>query len=691
MACPDRPRIWVDHQPTGGEGHVGGSSGDVGSGRRTPPVSVSPRERESDTEPDHVHWLVTPRGELPLDARILLEVTPGIEPVGGTEKSVQEKTVLEFYTFPDFDFLGVECSTLDYRMFRIPADSVTEEGGRCNPMASVSLLFSAPVIKDVFKENLDVSPDLGGGSEDSNPWDRYGSYSMLRWVRQNHQVYRVSLPELLRADHRYHLAAEAAAIRDEFDRPLPADIDFTFFTDNRPPNLVLNHTMSVLERDVETHLPAYVTNLERMTVTGSTLTGSGADVIHHRVDLPTVRNTAFGVPLRIRDWLGGMPGAVIGGIETTPGITPVPIPFFSQVTPFAVHTKLGHRNTTVWVTDLVTGRPVTGAEVTVYLDGAELDPEPTALAQGTTDAIGLAVLPGTDVLDPRLSAFSWLDFRHQHDVLWIRVEKADDLALLPLIHDFGVRSSGPNNTWIPRSHQPRHGHIRSWGTTAQGVYRAGDVVQYKLYVRDEDNRRLVPAPATGYVLRVIDPMDKMIAEVEDLELNDFGAFDGEFTVPANGAVGWYRFELSADFIEHRTWTPMRVLVADFTPAPFRVTSELDGELYHAGDRITTTTLARLHSGGPYSDAQTRVTVAVRSEPTPAGVAEGLGFLLPDGRPSRADAAPAGGQGGCKRRSRARARAALDAGDLRTAAGGKRGAGRPRQVCGRTRRGTLRGP
>jgi uncharacterized protein YfaS (alpha-2-macroglobulin family) len=595
-------------------------------------VEVSPREELSEEQPDDVYWVVAPRHELPPDSRILIEEMPGIEPLEGTELGAEHKTVLEFYTFPEFEFLGVECATIGFEMFRIPAAAGAGEKEKCNPMGSVSLLFSSPVIKDVLQKHLVVEPDLAGGREDYDPWDRYGSYSQLRWIRRKDQVYRIALPELLKADHEYHLAGAADAIRDEFDRALPADIDFTFFTDDRPPNLALNHTMSVLERDVETHLPAYVTNLNDVTVQGSMLTADGRTSIRQRLQLPVARNVAFAIPLRIRDWLDERSGAVIGGLDSDPKTSPIPIPFFSQVTPFAVHTKLGHRTTAVWVTDLNTGRPVEGARVTVYLDGVALEPEPETLAEAQTNGNGVATLPGTDVLDPKLDAYSWLDFGHHHDVLWIRVQKDAELALLPLIYDFAVQSSGPNNTWIPQSYQPLHGHIRAWGTTAQGVYRAGDTVQYKLYVRDEDNRRLVPAPPSGYRLRVLDPMDKLVAEVDTLELNDFGAFDGEFPVPANGAVGWYRFELSADLIENRTWIPMQVLVADFTPAPFRVTTELDGELYHAGDRMSVTTLARLHSGGPYGNAQTRVSVNLRSEAFRPETPKALGFYFQTGGP-----------------------------------------------------------
>jgi len=593
-------------------------------------VAVSPRELESDDELENVHWLVSPRVELPGDARILLQVRPGIESLEGTERSVEQTTILELYTFPEFDFLGVECSSIDWRTIRIPAVAGAAAAGRCNPMGSVSLLFSSPVIKDVLQQHLVVEPDLAGGRDDYDPWERYGSYSQLRWARQKDQEYRVSLPELLKADHEYHLAGAAASIRDEFDRPLLSDIDLTFFTDDRPPDLVLSHPMSVLERALETHLPAVVTNLNEVSASGSRLTVGGRGSFAERIVLPGVRNVAFAIPLKVRDWLDGRSGAVIGGIDSLPAVSSDPVPFFSQVTPFAVHAKLGHRNTAVWITDLATGRPVEGARVSVYLDGTALEDDPEVLGEDATDAIGVAMLPGVDVLDPKLETWSWLDFRQHHDVLWIRAEKGEELALLPLIYDFAVRSSGPNNSWIPQSQQPRHGHIRSWGLTAQGVYRAGDVVQYKLYVRDESNRRLVAAPSTGYRLRVMDPMDTLVIEVERVELDEFGAFDGEFQVPTTGAVGWYRFELSADFIEDRIWIPMQVLVADFTPAPFRVITELDVDLYHAGDHLTATTLARLHSGGPYGDAQTRVTVIVRPQALQPDEPKALGFYFQTG-------------------------------------------------------------
>jgi hypothetical protein len=52
---------------------------------------------------------------------------------------------------------------------------------------------------------------------------------------------------------------------------------------------------------------------------------------------------------------------------------------------------------------------------------------------------------------------------------------------------------------------------------------------------------------------------------------------------------------------------MRVLIADFTPAPFQVSNLLNAAAYQPGDSVAVTTTATLHAGGPYASAASRVT------------------------------------------------------------------------------------
>ncbi len=119
-------------------------------------------------------------------------------------------------------------------------------------------------------------------------------------------------------------------------------------------------------------------------------------------------------------------------------------------------------------------------------------------------------------------------------------------------------------------------------------------------------------------------MDKVIYERQEITLSDFGAFDGEFPIPVNGAVGWYRFQLGSGFSKEEL-EPMRVLVSDFTPSPFRVTTELNGSLFGPGDTVKATTQAKLHAGGPYADAAARVTAVVEAGPFEPQATAARGF------------------------------------------------------------------
>ncbi len=121
---------------------------------------------------------------------------------------------------------------------------------------------------------------------------------------------------------------------------------------------------------------------------------------------------------------------------------------------------------------------------------------------------------------------------------------------------------------------------------------------------------------SGYQLEIVDPTGKVVKTEANITLSDFGAYAGAFRVPPAGAVGWYEFHLQSPVSgkpaqrRHRqtvAWTAMRVLVADFTPAPFQVSNTLNGQLFKPGDAVEVNTRATLHAGGPYANASSRVT------------------------------------------------------------------------------------
>ncbi len=514
-------------------------------------------------------WRVQPVAEMPPDTQIRLKLKPGLLSPMGTKPGVTPRTVVEFHTFPTPRFLGLECSNNSGLLIRIYTPTSHSPSQGCNPLSGISLVFSSPVTREMLRRHLVVEPSLAGEFGDEEFGDR---------PRKKGEEYKILLPQGLKAATHYHLRARASEILDEFGRPLPSDIDFSFPTNNHPPGLVMNHPISILEGRVNNHLPVTLTNIAELDVKFQRLTPEGIErsqitlAVEPR-NLPSLlakpSNISYRFPLKVREWLKGQSGVLLGHLSTYPFTGP-PRWFFSEVTPFHVHLKLGHDNSLVWVTDLATGKPVQGAQVQIYRDHVSaMTARPIPLSAGVTRVDGTAFLDGADLLDPamvNLNSWSSLyDPDGPGELFFVRVVRDHEMALLPLADEFSVLAEVANDDRMPAGIGRLSGPMRSWGTTAQGVYRTGDTVRFKIYVRDQNNQSLGPAPAKGYHLQVIDPMNKVTYQVKNLELNDFGAYHGEFKVPRRrGAVGWYQFELRADFIPNRSWKPMRVLVG---PSP----------------------------------------------------------------------------------------------------------------------------
>jgi uncharacterized protein YfaS (alpha-2-macroglobulin family) len=574
-------------------------------------------------------WLVTPAKELPAGEEISLRMEGGVVSTQGPEPSVEDKAAVAFYTFPGFRFIGVECRTNQGKLVTFLSDASTESKRRCNPAEGASLVFSSPVIKEEVQRGVRITPDLAGGGKDYDPWDDVYSESFLSEPHEKGKLYRVPLPfEALRPFTEYRIQAAPQTLEDEFGRSLSQPIDLRFSMDHRLPDFSLVKRWPVLEKGLDTDIPMLAVNIDRAELKFESLTAQGKTAQRSKtLKVPKVQDTTVGIPLGIRGLIPDASGAVQGEVKVQP-----PIPdkkaeasFLAQITPFHVHLKLGHQNTLVWVTDLQSGMVVSDVEAQVYRDthnGFSQNPE--ILGGATTGSDGLARLPGTLQLDPELELVH--SYEPEEPKLFIRCRKGGDMAILPIKYDFEVSAEGANHEYIPGWTRPRHGHIRTWGATAQGIYKVGDTVQYKIYVRDQDNRGFVPPPDAEYRLKVEDPMGKVVYERNSIKLSAFGALDGEFVIPKTGGVGWHRFSMASSFSQEE-WEPLRVLVSDFTPSPFKVTTDVNGELFSPGDTVTVSTQAKMHAGGPFTNAPVRIAALVEARPFLPQDPKAKGFLF----------------------------------------------------------------
>ncbi len=605
-------------------------------------------------------WLIRPKRKLPLSTSVSLVADSGIASGIGHEKSDKRRVVAVFPTFPELTFLGVRCYHID-RDDQIelltPQDSRRLE---CNPMKPIALSFSRPIHKNEAKRELAITPKLGNlwnppAADDEELEEEESYYNPLETNYQVGQTYDIWLPYGLKSEQEYRvktgkgghgfftsawyslkrmvgLSAPRTSLEDAFGESLVTPIDMTFVTSRRKPNFVLPNNHSLLEKGVDSEIPLYVNNLNTYSLDYRSVTPQGGVKSNARevVIVPEVDNIQFAMPMPVRKILGGS-GALYGSVSTYPEVAKYPAEhqLFAQVTPYQVQMKLGHYRSLLWVVDMATGNTVPDARVRIYKRSLmDLGEPGTVLATAVTDKDGVAILPGTETLDPMLDLMNvWRDSEER---LIARVDKGEDMALLPLSSPYSL-STYQSGTGVSEDNFEKNGHIRAWGTTAQGVYRAGSTIQYKFYVRKDDNRTLSPAPKGNYTLDIINPKGEVVETVKDVRLSEFGAYQGEYEVPESALMGWYQFRLTSDFAPRKryhynpngdydaevdnkfTWFPLKVLVSDFTPSPFRVKTELNGDRFLSGDNVAVQSNASLHSGGAYPDAKSRITATITAQ------------------------------------------------------------------------------
>ena len=382
---------------------------------------------------------------------------------------------------------------------------------------------------------------------------------------------------------------------------------------------------SVLLKSLNPVLPFNALNIDRLEINYNLLTRKSAQRDRKKVISITKKWDEHQIiPFDVNTLLHGQSGLLFGYWQTQPKTTQYnrwrygnQNSFVAQVTPFQVHAKIGFRNGQVWVTDALTGKAVTNAKISLLKANLnQLLAQAKLVYKTKTNQYGIAMLPKREGIDPTHRLIG--NYSYDSSMLFVRVEHQNDIAYLPLNYHFmlGYTYYGYYGRYGGRhrhaGNRP-YSYVQAWGFSAQGVYKLGDKVQFKIIVRDQGNFGLIPPPLKSYALVVKDPLGKTVYTKQDIKLSQYGSFADTFQTNKTNAAGYYQFSLTPSF-DKRTRFPLRVLITDFKPAPFRVTNKLDKSLYHLGDALKVTTRARLHAGGPYASAKTRITTQLKSTP-----------------------------------------------------------------------------
>jgi len=95
--------------------------------------------QKSDDDPRNVGgeearriWLVSPKSELPLDSNVDLWIEPGLVSALGAEQGVEDRTIVNFETFSNFKFVGVNCWTNDRESILITPAKIANQVQYCH-------------------------------------------------------------------------------------------------------------------------------------------------------------------------------------------------------------------------------------------------------------------------------------------------------------------------------------------------------------------------------------------------------------------------------------------------------------------------------------------------------------------------------------------------------------------------------
>lgn len=265
-------------------------------------------------------------------------------------------------------------------------------------------------------------------------------------------------------------------------------------------------------------------------------------------------------------------------------------------TDIGVVSKLSPTRGLVWTTQLSTGKPLPGAEVSVR------DGNGKVTWTGKTDAEGVAVLPGTGKLVKSVAEEGGED---EGGGMRIFVAHQGDLTMVNPNQSGGL-SPWAYNVSVDRS--PGSTRLRGFMHTDRGLYRPGEQVHVKGVARLSKLGGPLTLPAAGQKVAVVvdGPQGKTFAETE-ATLSPFGGFWLDLDLPEDARLGDYTITAR---LGEGTFTRAFTVEA-YRTASFEVTGTAkQAQLVRRGE-VEATIAANYFYGAPLRAGEVAVTVHSR--------------------------------------------------------------------------------
>ena len=299
-------------------------------------------------------------------------------------------------------------------------------------------------------------------------------------------------------------------------------------------------------------------------------------------------------------------------------------------TDIGVVTKLAGARGLVWATRLSTGKPLPGATVTVRDDNGKVT------FTGTTDADGVAVLPGTSQLAGKRApakAADGLDPAGEHyaqeggggDASEIRVfvSSGTDFTMVNPSRSNGLAAW---NFHVAMDRDRSQVKLRGFMHTDRGLYRPGEQVHVKGIARSTRLGEALDVPAEGKPVKVTvtGPTGKSILETT-AKLSEYGGFWFDVDLPGDARLGDYYVSARLD---NGTFT-RSFTVEEYRPATYEVTGKTTVARVVGDGTVEGEVTASYFYGAPVRGGE--LAVAVHSRPRRVAFAGYDGYQFTDER------------------------------------------------------------
>ena len=581
-----------------------------------------------ETDASKKQFLVLPLEPLSKDSKVSVLLLPGVEGIRGNLTTKERVLVdAEVTTFDEFRFLGLECQNAFEDDIFLAVDQLHES--KCKVRSNFRLVFSSRLLERVTSDVVHIQ-SLNKGLGVSSAHQSFNSRTFGR--------YEYSFGGEYQSDSTYKIYVAATEqtgesedsivpITDCFGRPLVGTNEITFQTERPTPRTRVSRRSVVVASDSTVDPTISLGNVNDVSINYDVLDEEGVqrDQTQYREnpDQDDVLQEQF---LGLRNVLRSPTGVMSGKVVSTPRFDhpedTIESHFFVQATPYAAFLKLGTVDTLVWVVELQTGEPVENADIEFYLgDPHHLAEERESIFSGNTNGDGLVTLPGYEAFDrdwDRAAESMFEDCRNPDECLmyFLRIDGEAGIAVLPLDDDYHLRGG-----YILASVDDNLDHF---ATTSQNLYRPGDTVHIKGYVRTRRNGMLTIPDGGHFGLCIRSPRGTRKYEISQVLLNEFGAYHSSIELSSRAEFGEYLISLVFDH-ERPVLKPCSYGVYDlggtfevfeFKTNPIQVTQHLNRQIYERGEDVIITTQAEFHAGGPYAYENGGLVVQIKPEDPP---------------------------------------------------------------------------